>query len=227
MLKLIGIASLILLAVGIHKTITHAANFYSIGNWYESPSHLLRVEGSISTAKVISDGCGSAGIEQDVVIVTDSGELTLEVINWYRNGKAVVGITVYQHGEYDFGRKVDAIVGEIYDYEVYIYNGDVRVSISNNGEVILQEILRVGARYIPRTASYIEYWRDCNCPFYYYGWVSISDTEYLNYKEDYYYKSPGMPFDMYLIHRNWKDYGVLDKGEIDDRLGNSTPTIRR
>ena len=201
----------------------HAANFYAIGYEYQSPYHLLKLEGNISTAKVIADNCGKAGIEQDITIVTDTGKLMFEVVNWYKRGKVLVGITVYRDGEDYFTEKVPAVEGQVYDYQVYIFNGSVYVTISSGREVVYHKVLRdVGARYIPRTASYVEYKQDCNCSFYYYGWVSITNTKYLDSKvDDFYRKNVFGDLDIYFVHHTWKgnDSNIfyLDKGEVDDR----------
>jgi len=200
----------------IPQSIGAKSDYYAVGYEYQSPAHLLKLEGSISTSHVISDGCGSAGIEQDVAVATETGELMLEVINWYREGNVVIGITVYQNGEYYFSQKVDAEIGEIYDYKVYICSGNVYVFIYSGSELVFHKVLYdVGAKYIPRTASYLEYWQDQGCSFYYYGWVSVSNIKYLEYKEDSYYKAKGLPFGLYFVHHKWDV--CLDKGEIDDR----------
>ena len=201
-----------------------ADDFYAVGYEYQSPYHELRVEGSISTARVIADNCGRAGIEQDITIVTDTGRLMVEILNWYKQGKVVVGITVYKDGEDYFTEKVVASEGVIYDYEVYLCRGSIYVSIYDGNELVYHKILKdMGARYIPLTASYVEYYRDCDCSFYYYGWVSISNTKYIDCNvSDFYHKSKGLPFGIYFVHHTWErgDGSIfyLDKGEIDDRL---------
>jgi hypothetical protein len=70
---------------------------------------------------------------------------------------------------------------------------------------------------ILETISYVEYWRyDEPGSFFYYGYVTIDDPTNLRGHDDLYYKSPELPFGLYLIHHNW-GRSVYDKGEVDDR----------
>ena len=195
-------------------------SFWAKGLSYKAYDDLTKLEGTIATVYVEADKKGAAGIEQDIRIKTDTGNILLEIVSWYSDwgGGAViyVGIVAYKDNEYWFGKRVPAEMGVIYNYSVEIVDGIIFSAIWGNGQILVSDISECDAQFIESTASYIEYWRhDEAGSFYYYGFVTIQNTAKLQFKEDAVYKSKNIPFGFYLFHRNWD--GITDKGEVDDR----------
>ena len=224
--KLCHIAlGLLILALPLLSCVSVSAssnpNFYAIGLDYKAYDELATLTGKIATVHFESDKGGIGGIEQDIRIKTEEGDLLVEITNWYYGGYAGltygVGIVVYKDNQYWFGKRVSSQMGETYKYKVTIDNGIVYATIwDSQGQIMVHKDFGDNAQYIEHTASYIEYWRyDEPGSFFYYGYVTIDNTEQLQYRDDFYHKAKGLPFGFFLIHRNWG--GITDKGEIDDR----------
>lgn len=219
------IAVLILLIASLVPASTIEANsrpnFYAIGVDYKVSDNLTMLTGNIATVYVEATKRGAAGIEQDIQIATDNGTVLVEVVNWYFDFGGgffiYVGIVVYKDDGYWFANRVPAQMGEIYNYELIIDDGVIYATIWNSqGKIMVHQEFGDDAQYIESTASYIEYWRwDEPEPFFYYGFVTIDNTEQLHYRDDFYHKSKLDIFNFYFIHHNWD--GITDKGEIDDR----------
>lgn len=226
-IKFLGAIALSLLILFSYSSATSAASnvsFWAKGLGYPAYDNLTKLEGTIATVYVEADKKGAAGIEQNIRIKTDTGDVLLEIINWYSDwgGGAIVyvGIVAYKDNEYWFGKRVLAEMRRIYNYKVEIIDGTIYSIIwdESNGEILVSDESECGAQYIERTDSYIEYWRhDIPGSFYYYGFVTIKNTDKLYFKENKVYKSKGLPFGFYIFHRNWD--GITDKGEVDDRFG--------
>lgn len=193
------------------------ARFYSAGLTYRAIGALDNLQGKISAVVVKSDKHGMAGIEQDIVIETDTGNLTLEIINWHY-GKKIhkVGYVLYGPNGYIKARRIKAELRTIYNYDVLIKPDGFHIDIRDGSKKIVSEFYPCGAKRIFETSSYIEYWRyDEPGSYLFYGYVTIDNPVKLQRKEEFHYKAKGYPCDLYFFHHNWD--GVVDKGEIDDR----------
>lgn len=212
-------SSLVCFPIGASTDDYLGENFYAIGLDYQALDDLTHLEGTISTVYVESTKQGMGGIQQDIRIDTSNGAAVIEIVNWYygTDGNRL-GVTVYTDEEYIFDSKCPAQIGEVYTYKVDIDEGIIQVSLQNSdNKTVFLTNYNCEALNIISTASYIEYWRyDEPGSFYYYGYVTIENTEKLKRKDDFYNKGPGIPFNFYFIHHNWDD-GYVDKGEIDDR----------
>lgn len=193
------------------------ARFYSAGLTYRSIGALDNIRGEIISVIAESNKRGMAGIEQDIVIETDEGNLILEIINWYY-GKDFrkIGYVLYGPNGFIKARRFKSKLRKIYSYKVLIKPDGIHIDIRDGSKKIVSEIYPCNARRIFETSSYVEYWR-YNDPgsFLYYGYVTVDDPYKLKLKEDFHYEARGYPFSLYFIHHNWA--GIMDKGEIDDR----------
>jgi len=218
-LVLLSLMCLLCIPVGASLDDDLDRSYYAIGLEYQALHEPTHLEGAISTVYVETSKQGKGGIQQDIQIETSNGPAVVEIVNWYYGADGNrVGVTVYANGEYLFDSKCPAQLGEIYSYEVDIDEGIIQVSIQNSDDkTVFLTNYNCEALNIVSTSSYIEYWRyDEPGSFYYYGCVTVDNTQDFKPHDDEYYKAKGLPFDFYFVHHNWDDR-YFDKGEIDDR----------
>lgn len=222
-LKILGLSLVLLalLAVVAPSIPAQAADFYAKGLGFQAYDELKYLKGKISTVYAISEKSGMAGVEWDIDVKTSTGQVTVEIINWYYGtGLPKVGFVIYKNGQYVAAQRVPAQFGEVYSWRVDVYrSGCIAVEVRNAQQGIVASHFRsYGALHITEAIFYVEYWRYSGAGtgrFYYYGWASITNVSQLQYRPDKTYKSAGLDFGFYLVHRNWD--GITDKGEVDDR----------
>ncbi len=156
-------------------------NFYAVGWNYQYTIDDFKpteIRGAIATDSAYRGKKGFAGVEQDIIIVTDTGDIVVEVCNWYQGGASpVVGIVIYDE-QRQIAVRVHAVAnyGEVYRYVVSINVPDaVHIVIwDEQWQVILEEVYSTRAYYIKETNSYLEYWQyDLPGEFYYSGWQTV------------------------------------------------------
>jgi hypothetical protein len=184
-----------------------AADFYAWSGWYEPLEKLTKVEGRFVT--VLAEGKGMAGIEQDVIFEGPDGQLTVEMVNWYRGMVPYytcapdsrfytaygpgplfeVGIVVYLNGETASWSYYPTAERQHFTYTVSIEGDCIYAEIRDKDDriAVSETIDYFPCETISYATCYLEYWEANPCckyqsegPFFYYGYLTIENANQYN-----------------------------------------------
>jgi hypothetical protein len=144
------------------------AEFGAVGLWYDytiPDFKAVEISGRIGNLSCSATKEGMAGVEQDVIIKTATGEVTFEIVAWrygYSTMEYGCGIIIFDNGQYIRGTRKKVNPRQMYPYRVSISPDGTIFGIiwDEHGSMIVEDNYPCNAQYVANPTSYLEYWRE-------------------------------------------------------------------